>query len=76
MENFEFTNTWFNDAAKHQWDKLIPQIKPKKILEIGSYEGRSSFFLLKFIKKIKLTCVDTFKPVSYTHLTLPTICSV
>ena len=31
-------------------------------LEIGSYEGRSSYFLLKFLTKIKLTCVDTFKP--------------
>jgi predicted O-methyltransferase YrrM len=36
----------------------------KKItaLEIGSFEGRSSYFLLKFLKKIKLICVDTFKP--------------
>jgi predicted O-methyltransferase YrrM len=32
------------------------------VLEIGSYEGRSSYFLLKFLTKIKLTCVDTFKP--------------
>ena len=37
MENFNFTNNWFNDAAKAQWEKLISQIKPKKILEIGSF---------------------------------------
>ena len=23
MENFKFTNSWFNDAAKYQWEKLI-----------------------------------------------------
>ena len=36
--------------------------KKINVLEVGSYEGRSSFFLVKNLKKIKLTCVDTFKP--------------
>jgi len=27
MDNFKFTNNWFNDAAKHQWEKLISQIR-------------------------------------------------
>ena len=31
-------------------------------LEIGSFEGRSSLFILKNLKKTNLTCVDTFKP--------------
>ena len=47
MENFEFTNNWFNDAAKHQWDKLISQVKLKKILEIGSYEGAGTCYLIE-----------------------------
>ena len=36
----------------------------KKIdaLEIGSYEGRSSNFLLKTLENMHLTCVDTFEP--------------
>ncbi len=36
----------------------------KKIdaLEIGSYEGRSSNFLLKTLENMSLTCVDTFEP--------------
>ena len=29
-------------------------------LEIGSYEGNSSYFFLKYFNKLKLTCVDTF----------------
>ena len=32
------------------------------VLEIGSYEGRSSSFLLKTLEKMHLTCVDTFEP--------------
>ena len=34
----------------------------KKInaLEIGSYEGNSSFFFLNYFKNLNLTCVDTF----------------
>ncbi len=31
-------------------------------LEVGSYEGRSSVFLLKTLNNINLTCVDTFEP--------------
>jgi len=34
IDYFKFTNTWFNDTAKPQWEKLISQIKPKKILEL------------------------------------------
>ena len=30
-------------------------------LEIGSYEGNSSVFFLKYLKNLKLTCVDTFE---------------
>ena len=29
-------------------------------LEIGSYEGNSSFFFLKYFSNLNLTCVDTF----------------
>ena len=50
-------NSWLFIFDKHHLlnKKLIG-------LEIGSYEGRSSLFILKFLDKIKLTCVDTFKP--------------
>lgn len=44
------------------FDKYNLYYKKMNVLEIGSYEGRSSFFLLKYLKKIELTCVDTFKP--------------
>tara|TARA_Y100001958_G_C21227949_1_gene553405 strand:+ start:1240 stop:2013 length:774 start_codon:yes stop_codon:yes gene_type:complete len=44
------------------FDKFSLFDKKLKALEIGSYEGRSSFFLLNKLKRTELTCVDTFKP--------------
>ena len=63
MDNFKFTNNWFNDAAKHQWEKLISQIKPKKILEIGSYEGASTCYLIEKLAQenpIEIHCIDAW----------------
>jgi hypothetical protein len=44
--SFEFTNSWFESSARSTWDQLIPQLKPKRILEIGSYEGASTCYLI------------------------------
>ena len=63
MENFKFTNAWFDGAAKDQWEKLIPQIKPKKILEIGSYEGASACYLIQKLAQenpIEIHCIDAW----------------
>jgi hypothetical protein len=46
MSGYEFTNTWFEDVARKRWE-LIPKIKPKTILEIGSYEGASACYLIE-----------------------------
>ncbi len=35
--------------------------KKINMLEIGSYEGNSSFFFLNYFSKLNLTCVDTFE---------------
>tara|TARA_B100000795_G_scaffold60172_1_gene40262 strand:- start:59 stop:616 length:558 start_codon:yes stop_codon:yes gene_type:complete len=35
--------------------------KKINMLEIGSYEGNSSFFFLKYFPKLNLTCIDTFE---------------
>ena len=44
------------------FEKFSLQNKALEFLEIGSFEGRSSYFILSNLKKIHLTCVDTFKP--------------
>lgn len=58
-----FTNDWFNATAKPVWDQIIPQLKPKRILEIGSFEGASACYLIETLTQehdIELHCVDTW----------------
>lgn len=60
---YDFTNGWFNDHVP-VWDQIIPQLKPKKILEIGSFEGRSACYLIEKsteYNKIELHCIDTWE---------------
>ncbi|MCE2870849.1 MAG: class I SAM-dependent methyltransferase [Oxalobacteraceae bacterium] len=61
--SYDFTNTWF-ESAKPVWDSLIPQINPTRILEIGSYEGASTCYLIEKLgisKNIELHCIDTWE---------------
>lgn len=62
-EDLQFSNDWFGLTAKRNWNHLLPQIKPEKILEIGSFEGRSTCFLIEkntWAKKLEIHCVDTW----------------
>ena len=66
MQNmtYKFTNNWFESAAKSVWDSLIPQVNPTRILEIGSYEGASTCYLIEKLaasKNIELHCIDTWE---------------
>jgi len=63
-QTYEYTNNWFVEAAKGVWDSLITQINPTRILEIGSYEGASTCYLIEKLaplKEIELHCVDTWE---------------
>ena len=61
--NYKFSNDWFS----HNIPIWIYIFKKKKIrdkcyiLEIGSYEGMSTLFLLENLKNSKINCVETFK---------------
>ncbi|OIQ32025.1 MAG: hypothetical protein BM562_05850 [Alphaproteobacteria bacterium MedPE-SWcel] len=62
--NYEFTNDWFQAAAIKNWDSLVPQIKPRKILEVGSYEGASACYLIgknDWHEDLELFCIDTWE---------------
>jgi len=62
-DNFEFTNNWFETVPRPVWDQLIPQINPTRILEIGSYEGASTCYLISKLasqKEIEIHCIDTW----------------
>ncbi|MFT8850581.1 class I SAM-dependent methyltransferase [Acetobacter orientalis] len=61
-QSYSYTNDWF---VGHQpvWATLLRETKPKKILEIGSYEGRSSCFIIDHAgqnQDIELHCIDTW----------------
>ena len=61
---YEFSNQWFENTAKEVWDNLIPRINPTRILEIGSFEGKSTCYLIDMLakkKQIELHCVDTWE---------------
>lgn len=64
MSEYQYTNTWFEDVARGVWDQLIPQVDPDRILEIGSYEGASTCYLIDNLsrqKSIEIHCVDTWE---------------
>ena len=61
---FSFTNEWFERDAKPVWDELLPKLNPSRILEIGSYEGASTCYLIQKIgaeQDMVIHCVDTWE---------------
>ena len=61
-KEYQFTEDWFTRNLA-EWNQVIPQLKPRKILEIGSYEGRSAcYFIEQFAAdhQIELHCIDTW----------------
>jgi len=60
---YKFTEDWF---APHipLWNKLVPRYKPRKVLEIGSYEGRSACHLIETCAPggaFEIHCVDSWQ---------------
>jgi predicted O-methyltransferase YrrM len=61
-ESYEFTTDWFSRFASI-WTQLLTRFPPARILEIGSYEGRASCFLIERCaveRDIELHCVDSW----------------
>jgi hypothetical protein len=71
-----FTTRWFDVHAK-EWTGIFEAEhlfdKPINILEIGSWEGRSTCFFLHYLKSAHITAVDTWQGgdehSTYTQLT-------
>jgi predicted O-methyltransferase YrrM len=58
---YEFTALWFDQSAEN-WRQLFKHLQPERVLEIGSYEGRSACFMLDQCPLLKeITCVDTWQ---------------
>ena len=60
---YEFTLDWFSRLIPI-WEPLLARLKPARILEIGSFEGRSTCYLIETCARtnhIEIYCVDTWE---------------
>lgn len=61
-EGYEFTTDWLNRWAG-VWTQLLGRFPPSRMLEVGSYEGRTACFMIDTCaaeRDIELHCVDTW----------------
>jgi predicted O-methyltransferase YrrM len=73
---YEFTQDWFSGFIPI-WKELLAQVKPSKILEIGSFEGRSTCYLIETsgaVKDLEVHCVDTWEGgVEHGEIDMPAV---
>lgn len=57
----DFTSDW-TSANFTMWRRMLSPLRdaPLRILEIGSWEGRSAVFFLNFFERATIVCIDTF----------------
>src|SRR5215510_810415 len=57
----EFTSDW-SSGNFTLWGRVFRPLrgKPLRIVEIGSWEGRSAIFFLNFFDQSTITCIDPF----------------
>lgn len=61
-KEYQFTVDWF-DRHIPLWKPLLEKTKPLRILEVGSFEGRSAKFLIETCSEwgsVELHCVDSW----------------
>lgn len=61
-KQYEFTQDWFAPVAG-TWEQLFAQLKPKKVLEIGSFEGRTAVWMAHVMGEGEVYCVDPIMPM-------------
>lgn len=61
---YQFTTDWFSGNIP-TWDYFYQIVKPAKVLEIGSWEGRSTLYSIEKIHALRgsgmITCIDTWE---------------
>ena len=61
--DYIFTNNWF-DNNKTIWRELQKLLNPTRILEVGSYEGKSTVFLIESlasVNELEIHCIDSWE---------------
>ena len=63
MSEYEFTQDWFHWAPE-VWKQLLPMLPNNpKVMEIGSFEGRSAVWIIENMlgEEGELLCIDTWE---------------
>lgn len=61
--DYIFTNSWF-DRHKEVWSPLLNELGPARILEVGSYEGNSTTYLIETLashRSVEIHCIDSWE---------------
>ena len=72
ITNWETDKTFSTDWAGNHffyWAELLDGLrdKPLRILEIGSWEGRSALFFLNYLPNSRIVCIDPFEGNAEHH---------
>lgn len=77
MYEYQFSVDWFSQNIPF-WLDVKHHLKPKKILEVGSFEGKSTCWMIKNFaldNPLEMYCIDTWEG-SEEHATLPELKNV
>lgn len=57
----DFTTDWFS-GKMDKWKEVLAHLRAQdvKVLEVGSWEGRSAVFLANYLPRSTIVCVDIF----------------
>jgi predicted O-methyltransferase YrrM len=61
-DEYEFSVDWVTETAP-VWRSMIAVVSPRRVLEIGSFEGRSAIFLIEHCAPsgpFEITCIDSW----------------
>lgn len=59
-ETPEYTVDWF-ECVRPVWERLLPQLDARRVLEVGSYEGASACYLIDVLGRkapLEIHCID------------------
>jgi predicted O-methyltransferase YrrM len=64
----DFTTDWVTNRAP-VWAQILTPMRQEKleVLEVGSFEGRSTIFWLEYLPESVVTCIDTFQGTTRYH---------
>jgi cephalosporin hydroxylase len=60
--SYDITQDWFSNHIP-AWEQVLSRVKPRRVLEVGSYEGLSTTYIIEkctVFGSLQIHCVDTW----------------